>query len=135
MRVDTGLVGRFKGFASVSQSHVRKWKGPGVANRDHVDAGASYDLGGGNVVTASMLFNRELNNNFLALTPAQFAQWVASKGGTMPGSKPPAPDSTAISPVTPSSQPPPAARPQPPQPGSGDATRQPAVNQAATAQN
>jgi cytochrome c oxidase subunit 2 len=69
------------------------------------------------------------------LPPAQFAQWVASKGGTMPGSKPPAPDSTAISPVTPSSQPPPAARPQPPQPGSGAATRQPAVNQAATAQN
>ena len=79
VRVDTGLVGRFKGFASVSQSHVRKWKGPGVANRDHVDAGASYDLGGGNVVTASMLFNRELNNNFLALTPAQFAQYGYDK--------------------------------------------------------
>ena len=69
------------------------------------------------------------------LPPAQFAQWVASKGGTMPGSKPPAPDSTAISPVTPSSQPPPAAQPQPPQPASGAAIRQPAVNQAATAQN
>jgi cytochrome c oxidase subunit 2 len=65
---------------------------------------------------------------------AQFAQWVAAKGGTMPGTKPPAPDSTAISPVTPAAAPA-AAQPQPPQPASGTAVRQPATNQAATAQN
>ena len=35
------------------------------------------------------------------LPPAQFAAWVASKGGTMPGASPPKrPDSTAASPVT-----------------------------------
>jgi cytochrome c oxidase subunit 2 len=36
------------------------------------------------------------------VSPAQFAAWVASKGGTMPGAKParPLPDSTAASPVT-----------------------------------
>ena len=35
------------------------------------------------------------------LPPAQFAAWVASKGGTMPGSNPPkGPDSTAASPIT-----------------------------------
>jgi cytochrome c oxidase subunit 2 len=35
------------------------------------------------------------------LPPAQFAAWVASKGGAMPGAAPPAgPDSTAASPVT-----------------------------------
>src|SRR5689334_24781212 len=32
--------------------------------------------------------------------PAQFAQWVASKGGHMAGAAPPAPNSTAISPVS-----------------------------------
>jgi cytochrome c oxidase subunit 2 len=32
--------------------------------------------------------------------PAQFAQWVASKGGHMPGAAPAAPDSTAASPVS-----------------------------------
>ena len=69
------------------------------------------------------------------LPQAQFMQWVASKGGTAPGTKPPVPDSTAISPVTPSNQPPPAAQPQAPQPASGQAIRQPATNQAATAQN
>ncbi len=37
-----------------------------------------------------------------AVTPARFAQWVASKGGTMPGARPvPAPDSTAATTVTP----------------------------------
>lgn len=35
------------------------------------------------------------------VSPAQFATWVASKGGTMPGAaKPAAPDSTAASPIT-----------------------------------
>jgi cytochrome c oxidase subunit 2 len=33
------------------------------------------------------------------LPPAQFAAWVASKGGTMPGAAPPRPDSTAASPA------------------------------------
>jgi cytochrome c oxidase subunit II len=31
--------------------------------------------------------------------PAQFAAWVASKGGKMPGAAPPSPDSTATSPI------------------------------------
>lgn len=36
--------------------------------------------------------------------PARFAQWVASKGGTMPGARPaPAPDTTAATTVTPTS--------------------------------
>jgi len=35
-----------------------------------------------------------------ATTPARFAQWVASKGGHMPGAAPPTPDSTAASPVS-----------------------------------
>lgn len=34
------------------------------------------------------------------LPPAQFAAWIASKGGTMPGAGKPLPDSTAASPVT-----------------------------------
>jgi cytochrome c oxidase subunit 2 len=32
--------------------------------------------------------------------PAQFAAWIASKGGTMPGARPAGPDATATSPVT-----------------------------------
>jgi cytochrome c oxidase subunit II len=66
---------------------------------------------------------------------AQFAQWVAQKGGTMPGAKPPAPDSTAISPVS-GAPLPGAAAPEPSAaPGREPAVQQPATNQAATAQN
>jgi cytochrome c oxidase subunit 2 len=50
------------------------------------------------------------------LPPAQFAAWVASKGGTMPGARPAAkPDSTAATQVSPTNvqaAPPPAAQPQ-----------------------
>ena len=63
--------------------------------------------------------------------PAQFAAWVASKGGHMGGAKTPAPDSTAISPVSQSNVPA-AAQPTPPAPAPGTA---PAVQQPATAQN
>ena len=66
--------------------------------------------------------------------PAQFAQWVASKGGSMGGAKKPAPDSTAISPVSESNVAAPAAEATTGAP-SGTATQQPATNQAATAQN
>ena len=70
--------------------------------------------------------------NVEVVTPAQFEQWIASKGGTKPGAKP-APDSTAASPVSTSATPA-AAEPQPAQTG-GAAVKPPATNQAATAQN
>ena len=69
--------------------------------------------------------------------PAQFAAWVASKGGSMPGARPAAtPDSTAASTVSEAAVPA-AAQPQAPRPGAADpaAVQQPATNQAATAQN
>jgi cytochrome c oxidase subunit 2 len=71
------------------------------------------------------------------VSPAEFAQWVASKGGTMPGAKPAAtPDSTAASPVTEAAVPAAGGAPQPAvAPGAAPATAQPATNQAATAQN
>jgi len=72
------------------------------------------------------------------VSPAKYAAWIASKGGTMPGAKPAAaPDSTGASPVTAPAVPAAAA----PQPATGTpaaaepAIKQPATNQAATAQN
>jgi cytochrome c oxidase subunit 2 len=66
--------------------------------------------------------------------PAQFAQWIASKGGHMKGAKPPAPGSAAVSPTAATATPA-AAEPQPPQAPSGSAVPAPATNQATTAQN
>ena len=66
-----------------------------------------------------------------AVAPAQFAQWVASKGGKMPGTKPlptARPGNTDVPALVPA-----AARPAPVV--AEPAIRQPALNQAATAQN
>jgi len=71
------------------------------------------------------------------VSPAKYAEWVASKGGTMPGARPAAaPDSTGASPVTTPAVPA-AAAPQPATgtpPAAEPAIQQPAINQAATAQ-
>jgi cytochrome c oxidase subunit 2 len=67
--------------------------------------------------------------------PAQYAAWVASKGGTMPGARPaPATDSTGSSPISGAATPA-AARPQPNAAPDPSAVQPPATNQAATAQN
>jgi iron complex outermembrane receptor protein len=72
VRGDTGLIGNFKGFLSASKTYADKWKGPGKANREHIDAGAEYKAG---MVTfsGSMLWNKAVNNNFLAPTLTQLA--------------------------------------------------------------
>jgi len=72
------------------------------------------------------------------VSPAKYAAWIASKGGTMPGAQPAAaPDSTGSSPVTKPAVPA-AAAPQPAvgtPPAAEPAIQPPVVNQAATAQN
>ena len=72
-RVDTGKMGGFKGFVSISDSRVDKWKGPGKADRKHLDAGAEYDLGSGNKLSASLLYNRAITNNFQSFNRAGWA--------------------------------------------------------------
>ena len=62
------------------------------------------------------------------VSPEKFTEWVAAKGGTMPGAKPAAaPAAAAAAPAAAT----PAAAPAEAQP----AVEQPAINQAATAQN
>ena len=73
--------------------------------------------------------------NVEVVTPAQFQQWIASKGGKLPGAKPATgPDSTAASPTSAAATPA-AAQPQAPQPGDANALKPAATKQAATAQN
>lgn len=71
VRIDTGKIGDFKGFISFSKSDVDKWRGSGGAKRDHVDAKVEYDLKGGSKLSAGLLYNRALTNNFRSLTLAQ----------------------------------------------------------------
>ncbi len=60
--------------------------------------------------------------NVEVVTPAQFQQWIASKGGTLPGAKPAAAPASAA-----------AAQPQPAEAGEPNAAKPAATNQAATA--
>ncbi len=68
VRVDTGKIGDFKGFISYSKSQVDKWRGQGGTDRNHVDAKLEYDLKGGSKLSAGLLYNRAMTNNFAALS-------------------------------------------------------------------
>lgn len=86
VRFDTGRLGKLRSFISYSHGQVDKWKGSGKADREHIDAGTEYDLGGGSKLSASLLFNRAVNNNFRNLTFAQLGAggYYADFAGTPP---------------------------------------------------
>jgi len=90
-RFDTGKVGDFKAFLSASLSKANKWKGPGRADRKHLDFGAEYDLGVGNKISASILYNRAVNNNFATFNQTQWATngYYADFTATVPQHKTP----------------------------------------------
>lgn len=70
VRYDTGLLSdnRSKAFVSYSRAMANKWKGPGGAERDHIDAGFNYDWDRFNYIHATILYNDALNNNINNLT-------------------------------------------------------------------
>lgn len=75
VRLDTGKLGFMNGwktFVSYSHAEVDKFKGPGKADRDHVDAKTMVDLGGGSRFVMTALYNRAINNNYRAITAAQY---------------------------------------------------------------
>jgi len=72
LRGDTGKIGGFKGYLSASKTQANKWKGSGAADRQHIDAGADYDLGMVKL-SGSFLWNKAVNNNLRTLTLAQLA--------------------------------------------------------------
>jgi iron complex outermembrane recepter protein len=73
IRLDTGKIGSAKAFISYSKSKADKWKGKGEANRDHLDAGWALDITPDTTFTGSLLYNNAVNNNFLAVTKAEYA--------------------------------------------------------------
>jgi len=77
VRFDTGKFAedRATAFISYSNSFTEKWKGPGHAQRDHIDAKVRYDLGGGASVSTVLLWNKAINHNILSMSKAQLAQF------------------------------------------------------------
>lgn len=74
VRGDTGRIGNFSSFVSYSHSTVDKFRGPGGANREHVDGVVEYLLPGGSRLWGSILYNHSVTNNYRSLNFAQLAQ-------------------------------------------------------------
>ena len=66
---------RFRGYIAASHAETEKFKGPGSAYREHVEADGDLQLGGGSFISANWLYNRAVNNNFRAVTKAQIDQF------------------------------------------------------------
>ena len=73
LRVDTGRFANdmAKIFLSYSHTSADKWKGPGNAVRDHIDAAFAFDPNPSVKIVGSVLYNKAVNNNFLTLSLAQ----------------------------------------------------------------
>jgi iron complex outermembrane receptor protein len=73
LRYDSGRFagGKAKAFVSYSHTEVDKWKGPGEARRDHVDAGFALDLERGNKIVGVLNYNKAVNHNIQTLSRAQ----------------------------------------------------------------
>ncbi|MCF8169230.1 MAG: TonB-dependent receptor [Rhodoferax sp.] len=75
LRLNTGKFadGRAKAFISYSKSRVDKFKGPGRADRNHLDLGAQFQPTSNLMLSTSLLYNNAVNNNYRTLTRAQIA--------------------------------------------------------------
>ena len=65
VRFDTGRLSdnRSKAFLSYSKAKTDKWKGLGIGDREHIDAGFNYDWDRFNFIHGTLLWNNALNNN------------------------------------------------------------------------
>ena len=75
LRVDSGRFANdmAKVFVSFSHTEADKWKGPGKAKRDHIDAAFSLNPTSNAKIVGSVLYNKAVNNNFLTMSLAQLA--------------------------------------------------------------
>jgi iron complex outermembrane receptor protein len=73
IRADSGRFAdnKVKVFASLSHTQADKWKGPGNAKKDHLDAAFRWDLDSDNTILGSVLYNKAINNNLYTMSVAQ----------------------------------------------------------------
>ncbi len=75
LRLDTGKFANDMGkaYISYSKSRADKFKGPGKADKDHIDLGAEFKPTDSLSFATSLLYNKALNNNIWSLSYAQIA--------------------------------------------------------------
>jgi iron complex outermembrane recepter protein len=77
VRLDTGKFGPSgaKAFVSYSKTTANKFKGPGGADREHIDLAVEARPNADVFLSASLLYNNAINNNIRGLNNAQIAQF------------------------------------------------------------
>lgn len=77
LRFDSGLFanGRAKFFISVSQAGAHKFKGDGSAERQHIDAKAVFNFGGGSYSKLAFLWNKMDNANYRTVSKTDLARF------------------------------------------------------------
>jgi iron complex outermembrane receptor protein len=78
VRIETGQIGRVRGYFSYSHYQANHWRGPGTDNRDHFDAKVVADIGEQSKITLSAIYNDAVNNFYVAPTLANFNQFGAT---------------------------------------------------------
>ncbi|MDD5336358.1 MAG: TonB-dependent receptor, partial [Rhodoferax sp.] len=75
LRLDSGKFAgdRAKAFISYSKTKADKFKGPGKADKEHIDFGAEFKPNDRFFASTSFLYNNAINNNFRTLSYAQIA--------------------------------------------------------------
>ena len=75
VRMDTGKFANdmAKAYISYSKAQVDKFKGPGKADRSHIDVAAEFRPSDSVFLATSFLYNKAINNNYRTLTNAQIA--------------------------------------------------------------
>ncbi|GGC86961.1 TonB-dependent receptor [Undibacterium terreum] len=76
VRFDTGLLPdeRTRFFISASHARSDKWKGPGQAQRNHLDLGGRIDFDRFNYINGNILVNSAVNNNINSISLADLTK-------------------------------------------------------------
>jgi iron complex outermembrane receptor protein len=75
LRFDTGWLGPVKIFASFSDSLANKWRGDGIADRQHTDGEIQVKVASNSKIRFIWLYNDATANFFRQMTKAQYQQF------------------------------------------------------------
>lgn len=97
VRYNTGDLGPVRSWISYSNNQTDLWRGAGQSKVTKVDGKSVWTIDADNSVTASLQYNREVKNNYRALTKTQVAQngyhygylnpWQSSNAGDWVGTQ------------------------------------------------
>jgi iron complex outermembrane recepter protein len=80
VRYNTGDIGPVRSWISYSNNQTDLWRGAGQSKVTKIDGKSIWTIDDANSVTFSLQYNREMKNNYRALTKSQIAQYGYKTG-------------------------------------------------------